>query len=222
MCIRDSLWIGGAGAGVWDGTAWRVYTTTDGLAGASVRAISEDSRGRIWLGADAGISIWNGQSFFNLTSETGLPSADIRALLADGDAMWIGSAGGGLYRFVGNQLEVRNTDNTNLPSDVITALALTDAGTLFVGSDAGLAELRDGVIAAVPTLGARAVTQLLAYAGSVWVGVAEDGLFYDAGAGWQQETTAGALPANQVTALAAAANTVWVGGACLLYTSRCV
>jgi ligand-binding sensor domain-containing protein len=210
---NGDLWIGGAGAGVWDGSAWRVYTTTAGLAGATVRAISEDSRGRIWLGADAGISIWNGESFFNLTLDTGLPSADIRALLADGDAMWIGSAGGGLYRFVGNQLEVRNTDNTNLPSDVITALGLTADGALLVGSDAGLVELRDGAITPVTALGERSVTELLVHDASIWVGAGEEGLFYDVGTGWQQETTAGALPANRVTALAAGDDAVWVGGA---------
>jgi hypothetical protein len=123
-----------------------------------------------------------------------LPGADIRTLLADDDAMWIGSAGGGLYRFERNQLEVLNADNMNLPSDTITALARAEDGGLFVGTAAGLAELRDGVAAPVPEVGERAVTQILALDDSLWVGTAADGLFYDAGAGWQQETTDGALP----------------------------
>lgn len=210
---NDDLWIGGAGAAMWDGAAWTTYTLTDGLAGAVVQAIAADSRGRVWLGTDAGVSIWNGESFFNLTRETGLPGADIRTLLADDDAMWIGSAGGGLYRFERNQLEVLNADNMNLPSDTITALARAEDGGLFVGTAAGLAELRDGVAAPVPEVGERAVTQILALDDSLWVGTAADGLFYDAGAGWQQETTDGALPANRVTALAAFRDAVWVGGA---------
>ncbi len=209
---NGDIWIGGAGAAQWDGTAWTTYTLTDGLAGAVVQALAVDSRGRIWLGTDAGVSIWNGESFFNLTRDTGLPSADIRTLLADGEAMWIGSAGGGLYRFERNQLEVLNVDNMNLPSDTITALALTDDGGLLVGTDAGLAELREGVAAPVPEVGERAVTQLLARDASRWVGTAADGLFYDVGAGWQQETTDSVLPSNRVTALAAVEDAVWVGG----------
>lgn len=209
---NGNLWIGGAGAAQWDGRAWTTYTLTDGLAGAVVQAIAADSRGRIWLGADAGVSIWNGESFFNLTRATGLPDADIRTLLADGDAMWIGSAGGGLYRFERNQLEVLNADNMKLPSDTITALALTGDGALWVGADAGVAELRAGVTLPVSEVGARPVTQLLAVDGSRWVGTVADGLFYDAGAGWQQATTEGILPSNHVTALAAFGGAVWVGG----------
>ncbi|MBE2238145.1 MAG: hypothetical protein IAE81_10165 [Caldilineaceae bacterium] len=211
---NGDIWIGGAGgAAVWNGSAWRVYTMTDGMAGEVVQAIGEDSRGRIWLGADAGVSIWNGESFFNLTRDTGLPSDDIRVLLEDGNAMWIGSAGGGLYRFERNQLEVLNVDNMNLPSDVITALALSGDGALLVGTDAGLVELRDGMATPLAALGERAITQVLVQDGATWVGTAADGLFYQSGEDWQQETTAGALPSNHVTALQAVDGDVWVGGA---------
>jgi ligand-binding sensor domain-containing protein len=210
---NGDIWIGGAGAARWDGRAWTTYTLTDGLAGAVVQTLAADSRGRIWLGTDAGVSIWNGESFFNLTRDTGLPSADIRTLLADGEAMWIGSAGGGLYRFERNQLEVLNIDNMNLPSDTVTALALTDAGGLLVGTDAGLAELSAGVATPVSEVGERTVTQILARDDSLWVGTAADGLFYDVGDGWQQATTDGVLPSNRVTALAAVEDAIWVGGA---------
>ncbi|MFO7631862.1 MAG: two-component regulator propeller domain-containing protein, partial [Caldilinea sp.] len=209
---NGDIWVGGDGVGVWDGERWTRYTADDGLAGNTVQAIAEDSRGRIWLGADAGVSIWNGASFFNLTRDAGLPSDDIRALLADGDAMWIGSAGGGLYRFVRNQLEVFTMDNINLPSDTITALSVGDDELLYVGTDAGLAELRTGLATSMPEIGERAVTQVLVLDDSIWVGTADDGLFYDAGDGWQQETTAGALPSDRVTALASVDGAVWVGG----------
>ncbi len=206
------IWAGGDGAASFDGTDWTVFTTTAGLAGDVVQAIAEDSRGRIWLGTDGGVSIWNGATFFNLTEETGLPSADIRSLLADGDAMWIGSAGGGLYRFERNQLQVLNSDNVSLPSDTVTALALAEDGSLLVGTDAGLAELRDGNATPIPAAGEDAITHILALPGSLWVGTASDGLFYDTGDGWQHATAATVLPADAVTALAAADGGLWVGG----------
>lgn len=210
---NGSLWIGGDGASVWNGAAWTLFTTEQGLAGATVHAIAEDSRGRIWLGADAGVSIWNGAAFVNLTSETGLPSADIRTLLADGAAMWIGSAGGGLYRFASNQLEVFTVENIGLPSDTVTALATDSDGVLYVGTDAGLAAMRAGVATPLTGFDERAISQILTLDGSIWVGSANDGLFFDLGDGWQQETTAGALPDNHITALAAADNALWIGGA---------
>ncbi len=210
---NGNLWIGGDGAAVWDGATWRQFTPENGLAGGEVRAIAEDSRGRIWLGSDAGVSIWNGVAFVNLTRETGLPSADIRSLLADGAAMWIGSAGGGLYRFALNQLEVFTVENIGLPSDTITALALDNSGLLFIGTAAGLAELENGIVTPIPAVGERAISQILAADGSIWVGTTGDGLFFDVGEGWQHETTVGALPDNRVTVLAAVDGEIWVGGA---------
>jgi len=215
VLLADStglIWAGGDGAASFDGETWTVYTTTAGLAGETVQAIAEDSRGRIWLGTDAGISIWNGATFFNLTADTGLPSADIRSLLAEGDAMWIGSDGGGLYRFERNQLQVLTSDNVNLPSDTVTALAPSGDGSLLVGTDSGLAELRDGNAAPIPAAGEGAISHILALPGSLWVATADDGLYFDAGGGWQHATAATVLPADQVTALAATDESIWVGG----------
>lgn len=206
------IWAGGDGAASFDGEVWTVYTTTAGLAGETVQAIAEDSRGRIWLGTDGGISIWNGATFFNLTEDTGLPSADIRSLLAEGDAMWIGSDGGGLYRFERNQLQVLTSDNVNLPSDTVTALAPAGDGSLLVGTDSGLAELRDGNAAPVPAAGEGAISHILALPGSLWVATAGDGLYFDTGDGWQHATAMTVLPADEVTALIATDEDIWVGG----------
>ncbi|MCS6828099.1 MAG: hypothetical protein NZ553_15905 [Caldilinea sp.] len=209
---NGALWVAGEGAGVWDGESWTLLTTEDGLLDGVVQAIAEDSRGRIWLGTDVGVSIWNGALFVNLTEETGLPSGNIQTLLPDGEAMWIGSAGGGLYRFVRNQLEVFTAENMGLPSNAITALA-KDGDLLYIGTDAGLVELRNGAVAPIPAVGERSVTQILAQGASLWVGTRDAGLFYDLGDGWRQETTEGALPSNHVTAIVGMDNAVWIGGA---------
>ncbi len=209
---NGELWVAGEGASVWDGESWTPLTAEDGLLDGVVQAIAEDSRGRIWLGTSVGVSIWNGAGFVNLTEEAGLPSGNIQALLPDGEAMWIGSAGGGLYRFARNQLEVFTGENIGLPSNAITALA-KDGDLLYIGTDAGLVELRNGAVAPVPAVGERAVTQILAQGASLWIGTQDAGLFYDAGDGWRQETTEGALPSNHVTAIVGADNAVWIGGA---------
>lgn len=209
---NGELWVGGEGAGIWNGESWRLLTTEDGLLDGTVQTIAEDSRGRIWLGTSAGISIWNGAVFVNLTGETGLPSGNIQALLSDGETMWIGSAGGGLYRFARNQLEVFTAENIGLPSNTVTALA-KDGDLLYIGTDVGLVEFRNSAIAPVPAIGERPITQILALDTSLWVGTRDAGLFYDLGDGWRQETTEGALPSNHVTALVGVDDAVWIGGA---------
>ena len=113
---RDNgMWVGGAGgASFFDGSGWQMLTPRDGLTGSTVQAITVDGEGRTWFGTDQGISIWNGSSFFTIDKQRGLPSDDIRALAADPGGVWIGTAGGGLYRFSGSQLQLLNQPECRL------------------------------------------------------------------------------------------------------------
>ncbi|MBK8046405.1 MAG: hypothetical protein IPK16_04290 [Anaerolineales bacterium] len=134
------MWVGGSqGASFFDGTEWANFTGADGLAGDTVQAIANDDQNRTWFGTDQGISVWNGDLFFNITSDLGLPSGNIRALVAAGPVMWIGSQGGGLYKFDNGQLQVFNKRNVGLPSDTVTALAIDEQGDLWIGTDRGVA-----------------------------------------------------------------------------------
>ena len=206
------MWVGGRGASVFDGEVWKTYTVGDGLAGELVQAIAIDGQGRTWLGTEQGLSIWNGATFFNITGAQGLPAADIRALAATRDAMWIGSWGGGLYRFADNQLEVFNVENTGLPSDRITALAALPDGSLLLGTDRGLALFAEGAVTPAAAIAAP-VTAIALIDGAAWVATAGAGVFVQQGEGWAPVTLADGLPAATITAIAATDSAVWLGGA---------
>jgi ligand-binding sensor domain-containing protein len=206
------MWLAGRGAAFFDGDAWVTYTTRDGLAGELVQAVATDSQGRTWFGTDSGLSIWNGDAFFNITAEQGLPAADMRALASAGDAMWIGSWGGGLYRFADNQLEVFNVENTGLPSDRITALAALPDGSLLLGTDRGLALFAEGAVTPAASITAP-VTAIAVIDGVAWVATAGAGVFVQQGEGWTPVTLADGLPAATITAIAATDSAVWLGGA---------
>ena len=204
------LWVAGQGASYFDGRNWEQYTVDDGLAGETVRAAAVDDQDRTWFGTDGGLSIWNGEQFFNITGDRGLPSSDIRALAGDGPVMWIGSRGGGLYRFEENELQILNRRNTGLPSDNITALAVAADG-LWIGSDQGIARLEEGVLTVSRELTAP-ITALAVQGDLLWAGTADQGVYAFDGSTWTQITTADALPADAVTALSAQADRVWIGG----------
>ncbi len=130
----------------------------------------------------------------------------------------IGTAGGGLYRFSGSQLQLLNSQNVGLPSDNITRLAVGPDGALWIGSDVGLARLADGSLTSVKELAERAVTSLAVTGkGEVWAGVDNDGIFYGDGTAWTQLTVADRLPSPRIAALIAEndanGGTVWLGGA---------
>ncbi|HXF62820.1 MAG TPA: hypothetical protein VNK95_14445 [Caldilineaceae bacterium] len=210
------VWLGGAGLSFFDGADWRSYTTEDGLAGASVQAITPDNQSRTWIGTPTGLSIWTGNAFFNLTSANGLPSDDISALQADGDVIWIGTRGGGLLRFQDNQLQVFNRDNIGLPGDVITALAVGADGALYVGTERGLARFAGNTVTPIPALGDQAIVALAAgrpevNAGIVWAATAGNEVYVYDGQSWAPFTPAH-LPGPQITALLLdTAGDLWVG-----------
>ncbi len=211
---EDGLWVGGPeGGAFFDGEEWQTFTAQGGLASDRVQAITMDSQGRIWFGGDRGISIWNGSSFFIIDASQGLPSEDIRALLADEDGVWIGTAGGGLYRFEGNQLQLLNSRNVGLPSDNITALAAGGNGALWIGTDRGLAQLADGAVTPVDAVNEDAIRALAVTAGGdVWAGRADGGVFCGSGDRWTELRPRDGLPAAAINAIVADGDQVWLGG----------
>jgi ligand-binding sensor domain-containing protein len=206
------VWFGAGGASYFDGENWTNYTVADGLAGPDVQAITADGQNRTWFGTRTGLSIWTGATFFNLTSENGLPSYDITALLAEGDIVWIGTRAG-LLRFQDNQLQVFNTENIGLPSNVITALRFDAAGAVLVGTDAGLARLAENQAELVEDVPAAPITALTtAPEGEIWVAAGGAGLYHFDGEGWGQMTDTANLPSSEITALLVdPAGDLWIG-----------
>lgn len=212
--VEDGVWVGSNGAAFYDGTTWTLYTEEDGLAGPLIQAIAADSQKRIWLGTSRGLSIWTGNTFFNLTRDNGLPNDDITALQADGDAVWIGTRGGGLLRFQDNQLQLFNRSNSNLPGDIIYELARTQAGQLLVGTDRGMARFADNRLTRERALEGETVLALAAMpSGEVWAATAAGELHTFDGIEWTLATLP-RLPAPAVTELFVDADgALWVGAA---------
>ena len=209
---EGGLWVGGQGASFFDGDTWQTLTISDGLAGAIVQAITVDGQQRTWFGTDGGLSVWNGAVFFNITKDRGLPSDNITALVADGNAVWIGTQGGGLYRFENSQLQIFNQENVGLPSDTITALTLTGDGALLIGTDRGLAQFKDGSVSLIAEAPALLISALAAQGKEIWAGTADSGVFHFDGAAWRQLTGADGLPSDRIAAILATDKATWIGG----------
>lgn len=210
---EGGMWFGALGASYFNGFSWKNYTMADGLAGSLIRAIATDSQGRTWFGTESGLSIWNGSTFFNLTRENGLPSDNISALLASGDVMWIGAMGGGLFRFEKNQLQLFNTQNSNLPSDTITTIAQDRTGALLVGHIGGLAYFDEGDATPIEELDGYAVTAIATTPDdAIWVGTSGDGLFYFDGEQWTRPPGDVQPPSPSISAiLVDEQGSVWIG-----------
>jgi diguanylate cyclase (GGDEF)-like protein len=119
------------------------YSRADGLPAGAVWSLNQDSDGYLWLGTQNGLARFDGARFtiFDASNTPGMSSQDIRdVLIDDHDQLWLGSYGGGVYRFDGARVEVIGLEQ-GLPHNVVYDLLLDREGALWIGTAGGLARL---------------------------------------------------------------------------------
>lgn len=138
---NTNIWVGTQqGLARWNGQAWKLFTTLDGLTANSIRALAEDGQGNLWIGTDGGglNCLRDGKFTSHRQAAGGLPSDSITALLADAEgALWIGTSGNGLARLRQGGW-TRYTKREGLSGNSITYLIEDDDGFLWIGSNQGL------------------------------------------------------------------------------------
>lgn len=79
----------------YDGQAFKVYTTQNGLSHNRVLDVVEDGNGNLWLGTLNGLTYFDGSTFVHYTDEHGLLHNSVHTLHIDQDGiLWIGSEKG--------------------------------------------------------------------------------------------------------------------------------
>ncbi len=201
---RDGyLWIATAdGLARYDGVGMRVWrydpAEPAGLPGNNIQALMVDADDRVWVAVEgAGISVLDAQRrvfvHYNRSTHPQIGSDDTWAFARQGKTVWFGTYDGGLYqlqpdgRISGFRHAADGVDG--LPSDTIVALAVDAGGMLWIGTDKGLATLRDGEIHAVQLPGADGpplVYSLSALSDGLWVGTSKGVWRRDSAGAWSQ------------------------------------
>jgi len=167
---RDgNLWIGAFGGLVRfrEGT-FTTFTARDGLPDDDVTALFEDREGSLWVGTrNGGLAQFTDRT---LDTRAGPPSlrGERVETLAEGapDTFWFGGHGG-VTRWRGGEERTFRRDD-GLPGNNVTALLPEASEGLWVGTDRGLARLRDGRFVSVAE---GAISALyLDPDGTLWVG----------------------------------------------------
>ncbi|MBQ3765839.1 MAG: helix-turn-helix domain-containing protein [Bacteroidales bacterium] len=123
------------------GYAFRQYSSREGLASNSVRAIIQDHMGLVWIGSSGGLDSFDGRDIIHHPFPHG-EIASVKCLLEDAaHTLWIGTDNT-VYRYSGNQISqipgIREAD--------ITGMAEGEDGTLWVTTwGKGVFRIRDGV-----------------------------------------------------------------------------
>jgi transcriptional regulator with PAS, ATPase and Fis domain/ligand-binding sensor domain-containing protein len=152
-------------------------TTEQGLPQSSVAAILPTADGYLWLATFGGLVRFDGRDLkvFTAANTPGLTSNRVLSLAEDGDAVWVGTEYGGVFRVVvhGDTASIRDH---LLPDDTVSALARDARGKLWIGTARGLMTFAAGRLlgptddARLP--GERVQSLAVDHAGRIWAGVA--------------------------------------------------
>ncbi|MEL6592208.1 MAG: two-component regulator propeller domain-containing protein, partial [Bacteroidota bacterium] len=79
---------------------FRALSQKDGLSQNIVRDILQDQQGFMWFATENGLNRYDGYQFRKFNTEAGIKSPNLNQIVQSADgSIWIGSKGGGLYRF---------------------------------------------------------------------------------------------------------------------------
>ncbi len=183
------LWVATSdGLARFDGVRFRVWqhdpADPASLSGNVVQSLYIDAQDQVWVGAEGGgLSLMNatrtGFRHFRAGQDVRFALADVWSIVSTPDgAIWFGGHGGGLYRYDPSRdaVQVFRHDPLQpdtLAADHVLALAVDDAGTLWIGTSAGLQRYVDGRFAGEDGLSAPLVLSLYAEPGGpLWIGTA--------------------------------------------------
>lgn len=135
-----AMWFGHNGQGLtrWNGSAFAVYDTTDGLSGNVVNGIEFDSTNLGWFATSNGLTSFDGSTWTIFRVATsGLPNNSVRGIDADPtDVLWI-ATGGGVARYDhGSWLTYGS--GVGLYSDSTRCVKDSTSPSVWVGTDLGL------------------------------------------------------------------------------------
>ncbi len=163
-------------------------TTKDGLSQDIVTSIVRDAHGFVWFGTEDGLNRYDGYSIrvykHNPFDTLSLAGNSVNALFVDVEGrLWVSTNGLNLYdehtdRFI--RIQHKDGDPHSLPIDHVVALCQDRNGSIWAGTDEGLASLDPGATAwniyrhdpSDPTsIGSSIVRSLFVdRSGTLWVG----------------------------------------------------
>ena len=132
------MWFGTDG-GVcrYDGRTFHTFTTKDGLADNTVKAVLLDHSDNLWFGTADGVSKFapgSGQSeqtWTTFTTRDGLVYNDVQTVLQDRNGhLWFGTSGGGVSRFDGKVFQSL-TDEDGLASNNVWDILQDREGNIW-------------------------------------------------------------------------------------------
>ena len=161
----------------------RTWRRANGLPGNAVTAIAQSVDGRLWLGTSQGLAFFDGESFrvFDQTGQAGIESKAIASLARrSAGGLWFGLDRGSFGFF--DQLGFHSLQRAEWGGPFVTihSVQQTTPGSLLVGGTGLSGKMADPktFLSLQPAPMADVFTIYDDGRGRIWIGTAENGLFY--------------------------------------------
>ena len=161
----------------------QTWRRANGLPVNAVTAIAQTGDGRLWLGTSQGLVYFDGVGFrvFDLAGEKGAESKVICSLAGRSNGgLWFGLDRGGFGYFNGEQVHSLQREDWGGLFASVHSMQEKRRGGLLVGGTAlaGILVNTNTLTSLLPTKNADVFSICEDAQGRVWMGTAQDGLFY--------------------------------------------
>jgi PAS domain S-box-containing protein len=168
------LWVGTNGRGLvhLKRRVARMFTRADGLQNEITMAVLSTHDGKVWAGGNCGLAVFDGTKFKSFNESNGLLNSCVWSLAEDKDGnLWIGTWGGGLFRFRDEHF-VQYSIEQGLASKIVFQIIVAHDDSLWIATPEGLSHMKNGHIRNYSTVDGLYSNQVLSIyqdpAGGIW------------------------------------------------------
>ncbi len=144
---EGSLWIGTLEDGLYQlmESSFRNVTASDGLSSPMVWSVFEGRDGTLWIGTQrGGLQGWRPGGGVQAFGPPALRDATVLSLAESAEGLWVGTEAAGAYLLLQDGTQTLHlTTADGLPHPAVTSILPRDRGTVWLGTDGGLARFAD-------------------------------------------------------------------------------
>lgn len=120
-----------------------LYKKENGLPDDTIFKVLEDPEGRILTLTDGGIALFEGNGFKIPEVFKILLGTSVRSVIFDGDEIWVGTLGNGIFHYNGKNWQNISEEN-GLPSDNVWSMEKDNLGFMWIGTNKGIIMFAEG------------------------------------------------------------------------------
>lgn len=212
-----NLWVGtGGGLALLRERKVTMYSPPDDWQGRPVYSITRAHDGSIWATTEgAGVYHFDGTNWTHYGENQGLANLFVWSIFEDSQKrVWAGTWGGGLFRLEQDRFVAQT--NSIVPADPVVALKEFPAGTIWIGTGAGLVRMRNEKLERFAHFGGAAAGDVRVIEtganGDIWIGTQGSGLGWWRNGAFKTFQTTNGLPENFILSLCCEPDgTLWIG-----------